>query len=483
MDSLLNIFRYILPYSLALYFIWRSRKQRLFLLGIPFLQVMGNSIFFENVRIFWIPGSFDGPVKILFWLFVAWFFIIAGPTRREFEKVEFKRWFGKRLNLPDELLIIFLMVIWFNNSRVAFTAVSFSIQSVTNLGSMFVGYFLLRGIFANVDHQDLTQFLEALIVVNTIACFLYILHSGVRLPIYLAKNRDEFTIGGALIIRTFWVAPRLNPLTITYLFSKSKWNISTISILFITLLSIYFTYTRSYVIGYSVLIMLSQFLLSIKNWRNLSRVLATVSILLIIFGTGYYVLNTYYPQSINFISHRFSLLSSSGITGQKSTFTDRLVELNDTYQKVERVNPAIGIGFIDQVTSFRFNQVALAASDGMFIGIIYWYGVVGAVCFLCLFLLVGWRAFSLYLFSKADNIAWFWLMCFLWIGFGLYEGMFSYTLFDPRNYTIALWMFALVEARFIFQEPARQTQLSYSSPPADMEYGQEKKDPSMNLLD
>ena len=57
----------LLPVGLALYFLYRALKQPIFLLGIPFLQVMARSVFFWEVRPFRMPVAVRGYRKMTLW--------------------------------------------------------------------------------------------------------------------------------------------------------------------------------------------------------------------------------------------------------------------------------------------------------------------------------------------------------------------------------------------------------------------------------
>ena len=48
--------RLLLPSRLLLYFLWRSLRQRVFLLGLPFLMDMYYSVFFDRLKPFWMPS-------------------------------------------------------------------------------------------------------------------------------------------------------------------------------------------------------------------------------------------------------------------------------------------------------------------------------------------------------------------------------------------------------------------------------------------
>ena len=54
---LVRVLHILLPAALALYFLYRGMKKPVFLLGIPFLQVMRMSVFCDELRPFWMPGK------------------------------------------------------------------------------------------------------------------------------------------------------------------------------------------------------------------------------------------------------------------------------------------------------------------------------------------------------------------------------------------------------------------------------------------
>ena len=68
----MDVVRVLLPLALAAYFLWRARTNRLFLLGIPFLQMMRYSVFFENARPFWTPGRLGPLGAMMLWLLITW---------------------------------------------------------------------------------------------------------------------------------------------------------------------------------------------------------------------------------------------------------------------------------------------------------------------------------------------------------------------------------------------------------------------------
>ena len=62
----------LVPLAAVAYFVWQSTKSRIFLLGIPFLQFFRQSVFFEELRPFWIPGRLTTVEVTTLWLILVW---------------------------------------------------------------------------------------------------------------------------------------------------------------------------------------------------------------------------------------------------------------------------------------------------------------------------------------------------------------------------------------------------------------------------
>ena len=69
---MISLLSKILPYLLLLYFLIRSLGKPIYLLGIPFLMFLRYCIFFENVKIFAVPGRFSADFLFAIWLIIFW---------------------------------------------------------------------------------------------------------------------------------------------------------------------------------------------------------------------------------------------------------------------------------------------------------------------------------------------------------------------------------------------------------------------------
>ena len=168
---------------------------------------------------------------MMFWLLVTWivYFDLLLPGRRR--SVRERRLFGPRLSAPEEIVLVgFAAYMLF---KVATTAVQYM-----DLGSaiseariplyMFAGYFLLRGILCHAGRKETVDFLAAIVVVNTIAAGLYVLHQGLHMYIYVGRGgvSSTFVFNGEVLTRSFYFMPQYLPLAIAFCVAKRKWNLS-----------------------------------------------------------------------------------------------------------------------------------------------------------------------------------------------------------------------------------------------------------------
>ena len=176
-----------MPAALTLWFIWKARGNGLFLLGIPVLMVMGGSVFFENMKPFRVPGRFEPATLLMIWLAVVWVVTVA---RRRLHEAPVGP-FGAGHVLPEELPLIGVAVCVGVGTLAAFTA-SGDLANAANLASgalyLVLGYLLLRGIASRATRAETQEFLAAVVIVNTLACALFILDQGLHVPIYRGRR-------------------------------------------------------------------------------------------------------------------------------------------------------------------------------------------------------------------------------------------------------------------------------------------------------
>ena len=259
----MGVIRHILPYLLVLFFVYRANKQPLFLLGIPFLMFMSNSIFFENAKPFQIPGS------IFYQLMFIWLVLLWLLSKTFFTDKVSKEIGNTTLNAIDYCVIILIVISIIGLAR----AISNYYPMITGIWeefwievSLFFGYFIIKNWTSTNKPEVVVSFLYSLVIVNSIASVLYILHQGLHFNVYVAEEYMSESIDGQVITRTFWFMPQFLFFSIAFLlvFSK-KYSFVSIGLLLVNLLAIVISYTISYLI-ISIGIIIIPIMIIIKNF-------------------------------------------------------------------------------------------------------------------------------------------------------------------------------------------------------------------------
>ncbi len=440
----MSLIRLLLPISFLLYFLWRAYRQPLFLLGIPFLQVMGNSIFFDQLKPFWIPGRLTVPGNILEWLIVVWMLSVAVVYYRQQKRLHWRDLVGPRFKLPEDGIISALALLWlFNFFTSLYDTRDFAGVFLTGirLGGMLLGFLLVRGMVGRASSSELDSFLYAIILVNAAAAFLYILSQGFDLPLYkqVDTRQDEFL--GVTFVRSFWFAPRFHFLTFAYIFSKMRWRITYWLILSLTFVSIFFTYTRTTLIILVGIILLSIILVAGKG-KSLKAVRSSVIILM----AGIFLYNVlffFFPTQFLYLMGRFSSQSISTIATQ-GNFAVRLDFFRRAYEMLSPEHIWVGLGMATQSTNSLASNLDAWSADITWVAILYRYGLVGIVLFACLFLALMGRSLRNYFAAVNPDEEEYWLLFFLLIMATCLETFNSWTVFDSKNYTLGLWFVAFI---------------------------------------
>ena len=274
----MNNIRVVLPTVLLLYFFWRSLQQRVFVLGLPLLMNMYFSVFFDRLKPFWVPGSWQPADHMMFWLVVTWilYFDLALPSHRRV--IRERRLLGPRLTMPEEAVL--LVVVGYMLLKVGTTAGHYmdlgtALSEARTSLFMFLGYFLLRGILCHAGRKDTLDLLAAVVVVNTMAAGLYVLHQGLHLYIYAGMIEYQYIeVGGEILTRSFYFMPQYLPLQSGSV-ARPKWNMFWAGVFFVSLTAVWLSYTRALI---SVVVLEIAIILAIRLlrhgdvWRAVKRV-------------------------------------------------------------------------------------------------------------------------------------------------------------------------------------------------------------------
>jgi hypothetical protein len=406
---------------------------------------MGTSIFMESLYVFtWhrISPSFH----ILIWVLLAWFVSVGFLDSDKRSNLTWRDLFGPPLIMPEEGLLIILVGVWGLNFIFSlFNTIDLNgiYTTGTDLGCMFLGYLLVRGIIFNVTDEDIHKFLFAIILINSIAAILYILSQGLHLPIYQGEQYQTVDFMDATITRTFWWMPRFYFLSLTYVISRSKWNLISIALLIVTITSAFFSYSRNTFIIYGIIILISLIISSFKG-KILGSSLRLVGLMV----TGialFWFISLFFPSELAYLTERFQEINASQTIAGVTNFAIRFDDFNETFAILQKNNQLLtGLGMATVATNpavLLFNQWT---ADITWVGVLFRYGMMGVILFVLLFIFSGVRTLREYFRSEVLENEEYWLMFFLLIVATFAESFISWTIFDYRNITLSLWFFVFI---------------------------------------
>jgi len=444
----MNTLRLVLPTVLLLYVLWRSMRQRVFLLGLPFLMDMYFSVFFDRLKLFWVPGSWEVADHMMFWLVAVWvvYFDLLLPRHRR--SVGERRLFGPRLSAPEEIVLVgFAAYMLF---RVGATATHY-MDLGTAIGEarvplyVFAGYFLLRGIFAHAGREETLDFVAAIVVINTVAAGLYVLHQGLRLYIYAGVSEYLYIVfNGEVLTRSFYFMPQYLPLAVAFCAARRTWSLLWLGVLTVTLAAIWVSYTRALVLVAVVEIatVLVVRLLKRRDAWPAARRLVQIALV-----TGAFVVAafTLLPTQSAYIASRLTETQAGAGAVEDGNLQQRITWWRVTNEWVGEDDRLLGVGFPSLVQDARVTQVEYMAPDLVWVPTLWNLGLLGVVGLAAMFIAFGWRAASMSLASEDD--AAFLSITLLGVIVGVFLlGFVEWTIFDPWHTPLALSFLALLTA-------------------------------------
>lgn len=463
----MNLLRLALPVALLGLCLWRARVNRLFLLGIPLLMVMGQSVFFTRMRPFWMPGRFEPQTHIMGWLFVVWLVIvIVGRDGKEGRKAPF----GPARILPEEIplvLIAAVIVVHAVTAAAATADAGGTLLAAKDLIYLLLGYLLVRGIVSRFSRAQVIEFLGAAVLANTVAAALYVVHQGFGVGIYQAGEYFRTSYGGVEITRTFTFMPQLTLLALGYVLARPKWTAGWLVVLVITVLSVLVSYTRTLVITVVVAVVLAVVVRELKNpqasrfFRRLAMITASVAIVVVLFSL-------LLPTQTSYLASRLGEFGSAGGAGQIGNWSVREFKYTSVEDVVVKNDALFGMGFPIEGSNPVDAKIYRYSSDMAWIPILYRTGYVGIALFGLLLTGFGLRALKLAL-SGEESRRYLGLTYLIAIVLTGLVGFTAWVFMQPQIAPMGLWILALAagEALRPAEEPAGAAQPVLFSPLAD----------------
>ncbi len=444
----MNTIRLVLPTVLLLYFLWRSLRQRVFLLGLPFLMNMYYSVFFDRLKPFWLPGRFEPADHMMLWLVATWivYFDLVLPRRRR--AVRERRRLGPRLSAPEEIVLV--AVAAYSLVKIGTTAVQYmdlgtAISQARIPLYMFAGYCLLRGILCHASRKETIDFLTAIVIVNTVAAGLYVLHQGLHLYIYAGVLEYQYiVVGGEVLTRSFYFMPQYLLLAVGFCVARRKWSLLWVGVFAVTLAAIWLSYTRALIIAAIIeiaLILAIRLLTRGDLWRTIKRGVQIAVILTLFVGAVFILL----PTQSGYLMSRLTEATAQDSALEDTSMGYRALWWRTTSEWLGDENRLLGVGFPSSAQDARATDTGRMAADIMWVPVLWSLGLLGVAGMAALFAAFLWRAASLSLTSAGDA-ALLSTVFFGWIVAVVLLSLREWVIYDPWHTPLALSFFALLTA-------------------------------------
>jgi len=440
-----GVLRLALPAALTLWFLWKSRSNPMFLMGIPVLMVTGGSLFFQKMAVFWKPGRLSGAELVMCWLVVAWVFSVVRRPKVEGEPVGP---FGQSRVLPEELLLVGLAALIALHTWEAFGAtgdLAHAVHLASSTSFLAIGYLLVRGIACRATREETQEFLGAVVIANTIACGLYFLDQGLHLHIYTGIANITYAYAGQVISRFDVFAPALNLLALGFVLAKRRWTAGWVVVLVVTLLAILVSLTRTMVVAAAVGLVASIVARELTR-PDLRRVVRRVSAIFLGGAVVVIGFSRLVPAYWAFLLKRLGEFTTAGTGGtQVQNWQVRVIHWDMTRLVVAKGDLLFGLGFLHPGTLTVNGDFVHWTSDMTWLAILYYFGYVGLAVFGLLVACFMVRALrlSLQLPELRRELA---LTYFVTLALMVIMTFQDWTFMDPNAYPLGLWILALVAA-------------------------------------
>jgi hypothetical protein len=447
----------LFPLAAVAYFVWQATKSRIFLLGIPFLMIFRQSVFFEDVRVFWVPGRFSTVTMTMLWLIAVWA-ICAGvllPGWRR-SKQERQPLFGPR-PLPEELVLVALaavVAVGVLLTSLRHGDLTATLGEASGLVYMVVGYVLVRSIACHSTRAEVMRFIDAIVVVNTVAAALFVVHQGLHVRIYSSSELFQTVFQGQVITRSFSFMTPFLFLAIAVSFAKRRWTLLTYLIIAVNLAAVWVSYTRTMLAqaaAAAIIVVVARFFMAGQGGLALRRFVAIGVVVVSLAVIAVTVLPT---ESNFFVSRIQHALAGDSITSA-GNLEVRNARLARTYELVARDDAVLGRGFLSPAQDPFYQTMVEWGWDSAWIAVLNRTGLLGAGVFAALFAAYAVRAVWLMrrddAWSQDYGLLWFIYLVVMAIG-----SFIGWGFMDTTRYPMNLWFFAFVAAGALLPQVVAQ---------------------------
>ena len=437
---MVELLRMLFPYLLLGVFLIKGFRKPIYFLGVSFLMYMSESIFFENVKIFQVPGRILPALKLI-WMIIFWLlpFIFQLYIGKEIKRSR------QKVSILDYLIIVLIIttIIGLVITLMTYPVSDGLIMEFFILLSLFIGYFIVRDWSFSSKPEVLKGFLLSLVLVNTLSAVLYILHQGAGLVIYDIEEYIEEIFGGERITRSFWFMPQFLFFSIAYLlvFREDKPVLYTI-LLIINLGAVFITYSRSTLLVSLFLIVFYFIILGFKENR-IGYMIKNIVLYLVIAVIGLVAVIKVFPTNAQYFEDRFRELTEERSPYQINSLEYRIERTAGVIESIEAGKIIFGMGPVTEDQEPSVPAMKSITSDMVWTGVAYRWGLVGIVVFILLYVYAFLKSYKIFVKSEGliSRLA---LMFMIILVSQVLEGITSWTFLSGHGYATGLWYFAMV---------------------------------------
>ena len=413
---------------------------------------MSESIFFENAKIFQKPGSFYGQLPF-FWLILLWILSKIFSKNSFSKEISNSRW-----NVIDYCITVLIFISAIGLIRVVidyYPNMTEILKQFWVIVSLLFGYFIIKNWISSNKPEDVVNFLYCIVIINSIASFLFIVHQGLHFNIYTGEEYMSESFQGEEITRSFWFMPQFLFFSISFLLVFTKrYSFVSIGLLLVNLLAIVITYTISFVIIAIIILVLYFILMGLKEGKLLSAV-KNLMIYAVMGILGVFIMSKLLPANTNYLMSRISEHTESQYTMREPNDMDvRFTNTAIMISKIDRDKKLLGMGPVTKFQSPKVLEMQANTADMAWSGVIFYWGFIGLSLFLLIYIFSSFQAFSF--FMKSDGIiSDLSLMLLIYIIAQFIECFVSWTFLSGHGYTIGLWHFGVLSSLSVLNKTNR----------------------------
>ena len=435
----MSILRTLFPTILLLYFFWKARKKRIYLLGIPFLFLMGNSVLFSYhlSGLFNIPRRIDSDFRLFLLLAVIW--LLIGKKKRIYNPLRINSFcvFGEFIML---IILLFatlhaliallstgnMLIIYYDYSKIFF---------------MFAGYWLLKQIFLSQTSKDTRHFVIDVVFIALISTIMFIIHQGIGVSIFPYAEYSEFNYLGYSLTRSFSI---INPFLVLLLaFSLATIDTYKYSAvyLFVGSIAVLLSYTRSFMLA-----LISMMALSLLQSRHIAKRILFITLSVILLN---FLLANLLPVQFSFAKYRVNEVTEA-FSGYTNTGFQSLSNVGNVEEREDQFSDILNSASDSQkLYGYGFALGNTKLMDGIYDSawqaVFKYFGLFGIILFAIL-ILSFFIASIVIMFSSCSETSIIGKMVLLMTMAMIVQSFAGLTFIPIHGAPLAFWIFALLSA-------------------------------------